>query len=131
MINVIGNDGTEFPYWEFGATVINAACLSMVHSLAGQLGRDNIVINAVNPGPVDTGRWDWLVTNFAKDWRTSPEEANKLALKSIPLGRLCKVEEVADLVVFLCSEKGNFINGASINIDGGQMKPIMISPFVG
>jgi NAD(P)-dependent dehydrogenase (short-subunit alcohol dehydrogenase family) len=129
IINIIGNDGTEHPFWELGAAIINAACISMVHALSSQLGRYNILINAVNPGPVDTGRWQMLVENFARDWKIDKDRAHELALKSIPLRRLCRPDEVASLVSFLASDKSEFINGAIINIDGGQLKPVMISPF--
>lgn len=130
IINVIGNDGNRYPYWEFGATLINAACIAMVKALAQQYGRENILINAVNPGPVKTERWDWLVQRFAEDWGTDFESANFYAIKSIPLERLCTPEEVANLVLFLASDKASFINGAVINIDGSQVKPLMIAPFI-
>jgi NAD(P)-dependent dehydrogenase (short-subunit alcohol dehydrogenase family) len=48
-----------------------------------------------------------------------------LAPASIPLGRIAEVEEVADLVTYLASPKAHFVNGTMIEIDGGQMKPIM------
>ena len=130
IINIIGNDGNRYPYWEFGATLVNAACIAMVKALAQQYGRENILINAVNPGPVKTERWDWLVQRFAEDWGTDFESANYYAIKSIPLERLCTPEEVAYLVLFLASEKASFINGAVINIDGSQMKPLMVAPFI-
>ncbi len=128
--NIIGNDGNRYPYWEFGATVVNAACIAMVKALAQQYGRENILINAVNPGPVETERWSWLVERFAQDWGVDFQTANNYAIKSIPLERLCKPEEVANLVLFLASDKASFINGAVINIDGSQMKAVMIAPFI-
>jgi 3-oxoacyl-[acyl-carrier protein] reductase len=48
-----------------------------------------------------------------------------LAPRSIPLGRIAEVEEVANLVVYLASDLAHFVNGTMIEIDGGQMKPLM------
>jgi 3-oxoacyl-[acyl-carrier protein] reductase len=53
------------------------------------------------------------------------EEADQLAPRSIPLGRIAEVDEVADLVVYLCSPRAHFINGTMIEIDGGQHKALM------
>ncbi len=79
----------------------------------------------INPGPVRTERWDTLVVAMARDKGISVEEADRRAVASIPLGRICTPEEVADLAVFLASERAHFVNGAMINIDGAQRKAIM------
>ncbi len=55
----------------------------------------------------------------------SEEDAQGRAIRSIPIGRLCTAEEVADMVVFLSSERATFVTGASIALDGGQRKAIM------
>ncbi len=93
--------------------------------MAEQYAPHGIRVNTVNPGPVNTGRWDGLEKAFARDKGVSQARAHELAVKSIPLGRLCEPEEVADLVVFLASERASFINGAHILIDGAQRKGIM------
>jgi 3-oxoacyl-[acyl-carrier protein] reductase len=125
VVNLIGNDGIKHSYWEIAPGAANAAGQNLTLSLAGQFGRENISFVAVNPGPVRTERWDGLVRAMARDMKLSVEEADRLAPRSIPLGRIAEVEEVADLVVFLASERARFVNGTMIEIDGGQQKPLM------
>ena len=79
----------------------------------------------MNPGPVDTDRWDGLEKQMAKDRQMTQQEAHDLAVRSIPMGRICRPEEVADLVCFLASARNTFIAGALINVDGAQRKAIM------
>lgn len=125
VVNLIGNDGVKPSYWEIAPGAANAAGQNFTLSLAGQFGKENITFVAVNPGPVRTERWDGLVDAMARDMKISHAEADKLAPRSIPLGRIAEVNEVADLVVFLASDRASFINGTMIEIDGGQQKPLM------
>lgn len=74
---------------------------------------------------VNTDRWDGLEKAFARDKRVDQARAHELAVSSIPLGRICEPEEVANLVVFLASPRASFINGAHIPIDGAQRKALM------
>jgi len=97
----------------------------VVNLIAGQYGRLNITFVAVNPGPVRTERWDGLVKAMARDMKLSYEQADQLAPRSIPLGRIAEVEEVANLVAYLASPLAHFVNGSMIEIDGGQQKPLM------
>ena len=94
-------------------------------ALAAQYGKDNISFVAVNPGPVRTERWAGLVDAMARDMNLTRDEADTLAPRSIPLGRIAECEEVASLVTYLASDLAHFINGTMIEIDGGQQKPLM------
>lgn len=125
IVNVVGNDGVKPSYWELTGTAVNAADLAVMQALADQYGRHNIRINSVNPGPVDTGRWESLTQAFARDMNFTVEEADQRAKHSIAFGRLCKPQEVADVVVFLASERASFVHGAMLTIDGNQRKAIM------
>lgn len=125
VVNVIGNDGVKESYWEVCPGAANAAGQNLTVSLAGQYGRHNISFCAVNPGPVRTQRWTGLVNAMSRDMKLSFEEADKLAPASIPLGRIAEVEEVSDLVVYLCSPRAHFVNGTMIEIDGAQQKDLM------
>src|SRR4051794_22429678 len=125
VVNLIGNDGVKPSYWEIAPGAANAAGQNLTLALASQYGRDNISFVAVNPGPVRTERWAGLVDAMSRDMNIPREEADTLAPRSIPLGRIAEVEEVANLVVYLASDLAHFVNGTMIEIDGGQQKPLM------
>lgn len=125
VVNLIGNDGVKHSYWEIVPGAANAAGQNLTLSLAGQYGRFNISFVAVNPGPVRTERWDGLIKAMARDMKITTDQANARAAASIPLGRIAEVEEVADLVTYLASERAHYVNGTMIEVDGGQQKPLM------
>ena len=125
IVNLIGNDGIKHSYWEIAPGAANAAGQNFTMSMAGRYGKDNISFVAVNPGPVRTERWDGLVRAMARDMNISVEEADKLAPRSIPLGRIAETDEVANLVTYLASDLAHFVNGTMIEIDGGQQKSLM------
>jgi NAD(P)-dependent dehydrogenase (short-subunit alcohol dehydrogenase family) len=80
-------------------------------SVALELAKSGIRVNAVAPGPIDTG----MLTRFTG----TPE--NKAALASqVPLGRLGLSREVADSIVFIASDEARFITGHVLNVDGGH-----------
>jgi NAD(P)-dependent dehydrogenase (short-subunit alcohol dehydrogenase family) len=125
IVNIVGNDGVKPAYWELTASAANAADLAAIQALAEQYGKHNIRINAINPGPVGTERWDGLVRAYARDKGLPLDEAARRGVASIPLGRICTPEEVADVAVFVASDRASFMNGASITLDGGQRKSLM------
>jgi len=125
IVNVIGNDGIKPIHFELTPGAANAAGINFTLAMSESLALDNVLINAVNPGPVDTDRWWGLVDTIAKGRGCTREEASQLALTSLPLGRYCTADEVASIVVFLASERASYITGASISVDGAQRKALM------
>jgi NAD(P)-dependent dehydrogenase (short-subunit alcohol dehydrogenase family) len=128
VVLVVGNDGLKPSYWEMTAGAANAADHNFASSLAEQYGPKGVRVNTVNPGPVDTDRWDGLEKAFARDKGCDQQTAHDLAVSSIPLGRICTPQEVANLVAFVASPRASFLNGAHIPIDGGQRKALMDVP---
>lgn len=125
IVLVVGNDGLKPSYWEMTAGAANAADINFAASLAEQYGPKGIRVNTVNPGPVNTDRWDGLEKAFARDMGTDQATAHRLATASIPLGRITEPEEVAALVTFLASDIAASVHGAHIPIDGAQRKALM------
>ncbi len=91
-------------------------------SLANEYAKDNILVNVVCPGPNLTDRMNELIDKAVKDSGKCREEVEKAWTNQIPMGRLGKPEELANLVVFLASEKASYITGTVIQVDGGFVK---------
>ena len=125
IVNVIGNDGIKPISFEITPGAANADGINFTVAIAEELAPHGINVNAVNPGPVDTERWWGLVRTLAREKGISEDEANVRAVRSIPLGRLCTAEEVANMVVFLASDAASFVAGAAISLDGAQRKAVM------
>ena len=125
VVLVVGNDGLKPIHFEVTAGAANAADQNFAAAIAEQYGAHGIRVNTVNPGPVETDRWDLLEKAIAKGRGISQDEARKLVESSIPLGRICTAEEIANVVVFLASPRASFINGAHVPVDGAQRKALM------
>ena len=108
-------------------SVINrAACIAMSKSLGMSLAKENILVNTLNMGWIDTGQWD----RHFKEMPTgcSREEFDAMVLKVVPLGRFGKPEDVAGMALFLASDYAGFISAASIDIAGGMGGQIAYYP---
>jgi 3-oxoacyl-[acyl-carrier protein] reductase len=102
-----GRDGGGPGSIAYGAT--KGALMSMTRGLAKELGPRRIRVNAVCPG--------MIATKFHDDF-TKPEVRQRVAGMT-PLGREGRAEEIADLIVYLASDKASFVNGANVDINGG------------
>lgn len=122
---VVGNDGLKPPFAEIVPGACNAADINVASSLAEQYGYQGIRVNTVNPGPVDTTRWDWCEENMSETRNLTRNQVRKLVLASLPLGRICTPEEVANVVLFLSSDRASYVNGAHVPVDGAQRKALM------
>jgi len=95
------------------------AVIGFTQALAKELAPYRINVNAVCPGIVDTDMFYDELEVFREDMNKSIEELKEMFLKTVPLGRFEKPEDVADLTLFLASEKSSYMTGQSINITGG------------
>ncbi len=124
IINIAGAHGREPSRFSVLAGPTNLAALSATKALASELGPLGITVNAINPGSTNSARWDELVRITSRDREISPEKAVEHLVREVPLGRVVKMEEVADLAVFLASARAAMISGCAINVDGGRSRSI-------
>ena len=92
--------------------------IGLTRTAASEYGRDGIRVNAVCPGPTETRMIDSLERQF------SPERSNSVRERyraGIPIGRYATPEEIANLVLFLCSDLAGSITGGEYRIDGGRL----------
>ncbi len=125
IVNIIGGAGKEPDPYMFGSGITNSALLNITKSLSTEFGADNVLVNAVCPGWVDTNLWKRNAQGLAAELEAkSEEEAKRLAARKNSLNRFGKPEELANAIVFLCSERASYITGVSLNLDGGRLKSL-------
>jgi NAD(P)-dependent dehydrogenase (short-subunit alcohol dehydrogenase family) len=106
-----------------------AAVLALTKGLARTEGSNNIRVNAVAPGPVWTPFWTQpggFAETMGKFHKMEPQKAveHEMSLRQLPLNRLGKPEEVANVIVFLASDLASFVTSSVWGVDGGSIRAI-------
>ena len=104
VMGLIGNPG------QANYSASKAGLIGFTRSVAKEVGSRNIQVNAVAPGFIETA----LTQNFSEDTR-------RAILKDIPAGRLGSPEDVAGVVVFLCTHAADYMTGQTLTVDGGMI----------
>jgi NAD(P)-dependent dehydrogenase (short-subunit alcohol dehydrogenase family) len=110
-------------------SVAKAAELSLSRLFADRYAGAGVLVNAVCPGPTRSELWmaegGLLDQSKAAGGHADREEALEAAGAKRPIGRLAEVEEIADAIVFLCSERASYVAGAAWSVDGGTVLVII------
>ena len=109
IVNITSINGLRGKFGQCNYSASKGGIISLTKALAKELGKFNVNVNAIAPGMV--------MTEMAK--KIPPEFLQK-AVDETVLGRIASTEDVANVVVFLCSEKSRHITGEVIKVDGGQ-----------
>lgn len=103
----------------FAYSMSKGAVLTMTYSIAKDYVNDGIRCNCISPGRVHTPFVDGFIKN---NYPGQEEEMFEKLSKTQPVGRMGTPQEIADLVLFLCSDEAGFITGSDYAIDGGFIK---------
>ncbi|WP_139904413.1 3-oxoacyl-[acyl-carrier-protein] reductase [Clostridium thermarum] len=104
VIGLVGNAGQA----NYAAS--KAGILGITKSMAKELGSRGITVNAIAPGYIETDMTEVL-----------PQKVKDAIVESVPLKRIGKAEDVAELAAFLASDSASYITGQVINVDGGMV----------
>jgi 3-oxoacyl-[acyl-carrier protein] reductase len=107
------------------SNTIRPGVVGLTKSLSRELGKERIRVNNVLPGAILTDRQRQVMSVLGERLGKSPEEVRRLREAEIPLGSLGAPEDVANLVVFLASDRARYVTGATIQVDGGSVRSIM------
>jgi len=118
ILNNIGNGGQNFDFNYIAGSSGNAALMAFTCALGGRSLEDGVRVLGVNPGPVDTERIRKVMCGRAEKLFGDSERYEEL-IACYPLGRSATVAEVADLFVFLASDRSAYSSGAIFTVDGG------------
>ena len=111
IINISSIAGKLLPPNTAAYAASKAGIQALTASMAQEVGRHNIRVNAICPGIIDTYRMD----DIGRD------EAWQRMMRMIPLGRAGTGEDIANITTFLCSDQGAWISGQAYNVDGGHV----------
>lgn len=106
------------------SNTLRSALVGWNKTLATEVANSGVTVNMLLPGRIHTDRIDELDGANAKRQGKSVEEIRAASLKTIPAGRLGKVEEFAAAGAFLCSEPASYITGSMLRVDGGAAKSV-------
>ena len=124
IINMAGMTARIVSEYRMTNGVVNAAVTNFTKHLSEQVGKDGITVNTIHPGYTWTPRLEAMLARWAELDGRPLEEVKALRLKEIPIGRFIQPEDLANLVLFLCSDAASAITGQAIAVDGGSGRSI-------
>jgi 3-oxoacyl-[acyl-carrier protein] reductase len=128
IVNVASSSGKRPSGTNMAYSVGKAAQLSLSRAFADLYVGKGVLVNAVAPGPVESQLWmaeGGMADQLAKLRGVSREEALEQQRSRVPIGRYAREEEIASVVVFLCSERASYVAGAAWSADGGTVQVII------
>jgi 3-oxoacyl-[acyl-carrier protein] reductase len=128
IVNVCSSSGKRPSQTNPAYSVTKAAQLSLSRVFADAYARDGVRVNAVTPGAVDSELWlapGGMADQMAQARGITREEALAMQRDKVPIGRYGTPDEVAGVIVFLCSARASNVTGAAWSVDGGQVAVII------
>jgi NAD(P)-dependent dehydrogenase (short-subunit alcohol dehydrogenase family) len=122
IVNVIGLGGERHNFNYVAGAAGNASLMSFTHAMGAHSTDHGIRVVGVNPGLVATERLEFLMRTRAKNELGDAERWRELLAKiDLPFGRPATADEIANVVVFLASDRAGYISGDVVRVDGGTL----------
>jgi 3-oxoacyl-[acyl-carrier protein] reductase len=122
IVNIAGTAGWEPSNTAMAVGINNSAVINWTKSMSLQYAGAGILVTAVAPGSIETPRQVGNRQRESEITGKSIEELRQARVKDIPLKRLGRPEEVANVIVFLASECSSYVTGACVTVDGGVVR---------
>ena len=104
---------------------IRSGVIGLAKTLSVELGPDRIRVNTVLPGATLTGRLRHFMAARAQKLGKTLEEVQRAREATIPLGHFGEPEDVANMIVFLASDRARYVTGVTVQVDGGMVRSIL------
>ncbi|MFH1073782.1 MAG: SDR family NAD(P)-dependent oxidoreductase [Candidatus Firestonebacteria bacterium] len=119
IVNVSSQSGKKGSIWYSAYCASKFGVIGLTQSMALEFASEGININALCPGVVFTPLWDKQLAQYGKKYGLSSEKAKDYLISKIPLGRFPKLEEIANVALFLSAGDSDYMTGQSIEVTGG------------
>lgn len=120
ILNMSSLSGKKASSWQTIYCASKFGVQGLTQSIAKEFADQNIRVNSICPGIVQTEMWDKLKYEYAEKRHIDPEEVMPYFKKNIPMHRLVDLQDVINAAVFLLSDNSSYLTGQSINLVGGE-----------
>lgn len=124
ILVIVGNNGVQANKVMLPGSAANAACLAVIRGLAEDVAAHGIRINALNPGPTRTDRWNLQIERLSQSQGRPGAEVEADLLSAQPLGRIATADEMGRLAAMMLSDAADMLVGTSLTADGGATRRI-------
>lgn len=120
IVNIASAAGRKPSVGSIVYSASKAGVISLTQGMAQELAAHEIRVNAIAPGAVETPMWDAVKSAYGGVETGNGPTIETALLGVTPLGRLCRPQDCAHAILYLCTEQSAFVTGQTLNVDGGM-----------
>lgn len=120
IVNIASAAGRKPSVGSMVYSASKAGVISLTQGMAQELAAHEIRVNAIAPGAVETPMWDAVKSAYGDVETGNGPTIETALLGATPLGRLCRPQDCAHAILYLCTDQSAFVTGQTLNVDGGM-----------